>query len=64
MSLFAVAGIALAESEPLDLKVNDSKRKKERIRKQELNDSIANSFEHFVLDPYESMASQIERSVH
>jgi hypothetical protein len=60
LSLFAVAGFALAESEPLDLKVNDSKRKKERIRKQKLKDSIANSFEHFVLDPYESMASQIE----
>ncbi len=60
LSLFAVAGIALAESEPLDLKVNDSKRKKERIRKQKLKDSIANSFENFVLDPEQSMVSRIE----
>ena len=61
LSFFAVAGIALAENEPLDLKVNDSKRKQERIRKQEINDSIASTFEHLELNgkPFRSRLERI-----
>jgi hypothetical protein len=55
LSLAAIAGIAIAENEPLDLKVNDSKRK------QEKNDSIANSFDNFALSEGISIRGRLEK---
>ena len=61
LSFAAIVGVAIAENESLDFSVSDSKRKQERIRKQEKNDSIANSFDNFALSEGISIRGRLEK---
>lgn len=61
LAIVILGGINLSYSQSLNFSVNDSKRKQERIRKQKLKDSIANSFEHFALNFDEECSVMIEK---
>ena len=60
LAIVIFSGINLSYSQSLNFSVNYSKRKQERIRKQELKDSVANSFDHFALTPEEETSAMIE----
>ncbi len=61
LTFVLLGGIDYSSAQSLSLNVKDSKQKGDKIRKQEKNDSIANSFDNFALSEGISIRGRLEK---